>query len=254
MKSKLLIIEDNNEDIEIAVSSLKEAGEDFDYTTAGSLSEALWELECSPKYSFEKIFIDLGLKDVKNRTKEVLRVLTGYVGGLENIIVVCNDVADCKEAQRAGASYVNKNDLDSRTALSQVVSNLEESRHRSVQRHRDLADLEIKIVKIESQVEHNREEIKLLLNNFRSQGDNAIKEIDRLEVKLELIEDEMFQLKDQFDNLSQQLNHQNAFKLKSFELRWQVVLLFIGALATALLPKLIEGFIKQKWKWNKVLI
>lgn len=246
MKSKLLIIEDNNEDIEIAVSSLREAGEDFDYTTAGSLSEALWELECSPKYTFDKIYIDLGLKDIKNRTKEVLQVLTRYVGSLENIIVVCSDMKDCKEAQLAGAVYVNKHDMDSRTALSQVVSNLEESRARSVQRHRDLADLEIKIVKIESQVEHNREEIKLLINSFRSQGDSAIKEIDRLEVKLELIEDEMFQLKDQFDSLSQQLNHQNAFKLKAFELRWQLVLLFLGALATALIPKLIEGFVKHK--------
>lgn len=248
MKSKLLIIEDNPDDAELAVQSLREAGEQFDYCHVTRLSDALWELESHPKGTYQKIYLDSSLPDLKNRHQDAFDILARFVAR-ENIIVVSgsSDPAIATKIHEKGGQFITKTQAlsSNNNDLASLIFGLQMDKNRSLERHRELTRLEIQIVHLERQVEHNRSEIEILLNHAREEDARVLEQINVLFTKVLQVESRQLELQRSLEELAEQQTDKSALRLKSFEVRWQLIVALAAALAAALLPKLVEMWLKK---------
>lgn len=235
MKPKILLIEDNEEDARRAVAALDAAGEEFEYHQARSLSQAFCELEFAAPNTYQKIYLDLSLKGVANNTSKIIASLSKYVDK-KNIITVsdCPNLLVEKAINKMGVNFLYKNDVSQGNSLMAFVFDLQEKeRDRSRERQRDLANLEIKIARLETTTELNQEQNTGLLNSVKDMLNELLEEFKNLAARVDQIEDAMLVC-------SKESADKQAFTLKAFELRWQ----FVAGLALAsvgiILPKLLE--------------
>lgn len=235
MKPKLLLIEDSNDDADLAIASLTEAGEEFDYVHVRRLGDAMWELEGTPKNTYQKVYLDLSLSEVKGQAQSVINELAKYVGR-ENIIAVSAhpQSGTSQKIREGGIQVLGKDRIKSSDSniLASLFFNQKISHDKSVARHKELARLEIKIATLEKEVDMKSESDL----EYRTQLLSIIKE---LKSDLGLLEDRMNVLEIQTVNTS-------TLNIKKFEVRWQLLIALIGtsagAMLTAIAPKLTEMF------------
>lgn len=248
MKKKLLLIEDSDKDAEAAIASLSESGQEFDYTRVPSLSEALWELEASPKDTYSKIYIDLGLKEVTGRTNQVLSVLANRVGGRENIIAVGSST-DPRFAQTVvdfGSKYITKQQVIDTNTLATLMFDLQQKdRDRSVARHKAIADLEVKIAKVDhrvdqlqSQINFNKERIDLLFEQDK-------KDDEQLTQKVNTIEATVAQLASTVNLVNASVQQSQAKGLALFQGKIDLTTGLLIGLVIAVATKLLDLWIKK---------
>lgn len=240
-KQRLLIIEDNDDDAKLAVESLQECGEEFEFTHVFSFRQGLLELENSPPGSYQKIYLDLSLPDIYNRPHQALDALYHYVG--KNDVIVVSGSQDSKlirKVEEKGTQFLTKSEAfnSDSNALASFMFGLRLEKDRSVERHRDLANLEIKFIKLEQVVERNKSEINLLLSRFKEEDERVVNTLSSFQKRLETLEQNLIER-------IESLEEKSAFKLKSFEVRWQLLVVIVGAIAAAILPKLIEALTKR---------
>lgn len=231
MKPKLLLIEDNNDDAELAISSLTEAGEEFDYVHVRRLGDAMWELEGTPKNTYQKIYLDLGLSEVKGQAQSVINELAKYVGR-ENIIAVSAhpQSGTSQKIREGGIQVLGKENISENNLLASLFFNQQINHDKSVARHRELTRIEIKLIQLEQQVE-------LKFENALEHRQQLTATVKELKVDVALLEDRMNVLEVQVVNTS-------TLNIKKFEVRWQLLIALIGtsagAMLTAIAPKLID--------------
>lgn len=237
-KPKLLLIEDNDADAQLAIQSLAEAGEEFDYTHVRRLGAAMWELEATPRKNYQKIYLDLGLSEVKGQTQHVIEALAKYVGR-ENIIAVSShpQSGTSQKIRDSGTQVLGRESLqDSSGLLASLFFNQQANHEKSVARHRELARLEIQIVRLEQKIENSEE-------NFATRVARSDRDLDVIRGEFKEYKEEFIFLKDRMDALELMMTNSNALKLKRLEVRWQVLIAALSGLAllaAAILPKLLE--------------
>lgn len=246
MRPKLLLIEDNDADAQLAIQSLTEAGEEFDYTHVRRLGDAMWELEATPPRIYQKIYLDLGLSEVKGQATAVIETLAKYVGGRENIIAVsAHPQSGTSQTIRArGTEVLGREAIQGDQGLlaSLFFTSQQANHEKSVARHRELARLEIQIVRLEQKLENCGE-------NFESRTTRSSRDLDEIRGEIKAYKEEFIFLKDRMDALELIMTNSNALKLKRIEVRWQLIvtsLSAIGVLAAAVLPKLLEIMTPKK--------
>lgn len=235
MKPKLLLIEDNDDDARVAISSLTEAGEEFDYVHVRRLVDAMWELEGTPKNTYQKIYLDLGLSEVKGQAQSVINSLAKYVGR-ENIIAVTGhpQSGTSQKIREGGIQVLGKEPFkySDSNLLASLFFNQQINHDKSVARHKELARLEIKIATLEQEIDIKSESDL----QYRTQLMALVKE---LKSDLGLLEDRMNVLEIQTVNTS-------TLNIKRFEVHWQLLIALIatsaGATLTAIAPRLVEMF------------
>lgn len=233
MKPKLLLIEDSNDDAELAIASLTEAGEEFDYVHVRRLGDAMWELEGTPKNTYQKIYLDLGLSEVKGQAQSVINELAKYVGR-ENIIAVSAhpQSGTSQKIREGGVQVLGREQFSSsdNNLLASLFFNQQISHQKSVARHKELARIEIKLAQLE-------QEVDLRFENDLEHRQQLTGMVKELKSDVALLEDRMNVLEVQAVNTS-------TLNIKKFEVRWQLLIALIGtsagAMLTAIAPKLVE--------------
>jgi len=248
VKKKLLLIEDSDEDAQIAIASLNEAGEEFDYTRVNSLSEALWELEAAPKDTYSKIYIDLGLKEVMGRTNQVLSILANRVGGKENIIAVgsSSDKSFAQTVTSLGSKYITKQEvIDTNTLATWVFDLQQKDRDRSVARHKAIATVEAKIAKVDhrvdqlqSQINFNKERIDLLLETDK-------RDDEQLNQKVNTLEATVAQLTSTVNLINASIQQSQAKGLALFQGKIDLTTGLLIGMIIAVVTKLLDLLIKK---------
>lgn len=239
MRPKLLLIEDNDADAQLAIQSLTEAGEEFDYTHVRRLGDAMWELETTPPRIYQKIYLDLGLSEVKGQATAVIETLAKYVGGRENIIAVsAHPQSGTSQTIRArGTEVLGREAIaGDQSLLASLFFNQQFNHEKSVARHRELTRLEIEIVRLEQKIENCEQ-------HFETSTARSDHNFDEIRGEIKGHKEEFIFLKDRMDALELMLTNSNALKLKRIEVRWQLVVTSLSAiavLAAAVLPKLLE--------------
>lgn len=231
-KPKLLLIEDNDADAQLAIQSLAEAGEEFDYTHVRRLGDAMWELEATPRKNYQKIYLDLGLSEVKGQAQVVINSLAKYVGR-ENIIAISPhpQSGTSQEIRARGTEVLGREALASdHGLLASLFFNQQQANHeKSVARHRELTRIEIKLVQLE-------QEVDMKLQNAQEHRAQLMALVRELKNDVGLLEDRMNILEIQATNTS-------TLNIKRIEVRWQLIVASFGAIAAiaaAILPKLLE--------------
>lgn len=230
-KPKLLLIEDNDADAQLAIQSLAEAGEEFDHTHVRRLGDAMWELEATPRKNYQKIYLDLGLSEVKGQAQAVINSLAKYVGR-ENIIAISShpQSGTSQEIRARGTEVLGREAIQGdQGLLASLFFNQQANHEKSVARHRELTRIEIKVVQLE-------QEVDLKLQNAQEHRAQLMDLVKELKNDVGLLEDRMNILEIQATNTS-------TLNIKRLEVRWQLIVAFFGAIAAiaaAILPKLLE--------------
>lgn len=248
-KPRLLLIEDNDDDAERAISSLSEAGEEFDYVRAKSLAEGLWQLEASPPGTYQKIYVNLGLKEIKNKVNFVLQTLSRFVG--ENNVIAVSSSGDASLPQavhKQGAKFLYKNEVTDTNGLAIFMFGLQQlaqqQHERSVIRNREMSDTLSKIAILEADFQHKISQVSLRADSLEAKLEEDIGEM--LTSIKELRDEDVF-LKDRMNAIETMLANANNLAIKKLEVRWQLVVTLIaatcgivGTIAAAIIPYLIR--------------
>lgn len=244
-KPRLLLIEDNDSDAELAIQSLLEAGDEFDYVRAKSLAEGLWELESSPHGTYQKVYVDLGLPEIRNKVNPVLKSLSRFVG--ESNVIAVSGSADTNLPQvvhSLGAQFLYKNEVTDTNSLAILMFGLQQfqqqQHERSVIRNREMSDLSSKVAIVEADFQHNIIQVNLRIDSLLEQNEQS-------RASIKDVSDEIIFLKDRMNALEIMLTNTNNLAIKKLEVRWQLVVALIaattgvaGTIAAAVIPYLIR--------------